>query len=129
MSESIKICAIGIACAILCVLIKSARSEFLIPSRLSAVIIIFSFIVLLLNPIFNFLESTMGSTIPLEHMKLLTKALGIAYMTQISSEICRECGENNIAFGIESAGKIEIIILSLPLISQIIEMSQEMMSW
>ena len=62
-------------------------------------------------------------------MKILAKAMGIAYMTQISSELCRECGENNIAFGIESAGKIEIIILSLPLINQVIELSREMVSW
>ena len=129
MIESVKICAIGIACAILCVLIKNARSEFLIPSRLSAVIIIFSFVVILINPILDFLKNTMGSTLPIDHMKILAKALGIAYMTQISSELCRECGENNIAFGIESAGKIEIIILSLPLISQVIEMSREMVSW
>lgn len=129
MIESAKICAIGIACAILCVLVKNARSEFVIPSKLAAIIIVFSFVIVLINPIFNFLKSNMASSLPLEHMKILAKSLGIAYMTQISSELCRECGEGNIAFGIESAGKIEIIILSLPLINQIIEISREMISW
>ncbi|MBO5715140.1 MAG: hypothetical protein J6S23_01950 [Clostridia bacterium] len=129
MIESVKICAIGIASAILCVLIKNARNEFLLPSRLSAVIIIFSFVIILITPIFNFLKNNLGGVLPLEHMKILAKALGIAYMTHISSELCRECGESNIAFGIESAGKIEIIILSLPLINQIIEISREMISW
>ena len=129
MIESAKICAIGIVCVILCVLIKNTRNEFLIPSRLSGIIIIFSFIIVLINPIFNFLKSNLGSSIPIDDMKILAKAMGIAYMTQISSELCRECGESNIAFGIESAGKIEIIILSLPLINQIIELSREMVSW
>ena len=129
MIESAKICAIGIACVILCVLIKNSRHECLIPSRLSGIIIIFSFVLALINPIFNFLKSNLGTSIPLDDMKILAKAMGIAYMTQISSELCRECGENNIAFGIESAGKIEIIILSLPLINQVIELSREMVSW
>ena len=55
----------------------------------------------------------MGENLPIEHMKILLKSFSIAYITQISSELCRECGENNIAFTIESAGKIEIIILSI----------------
>ena len=71
----------------------------------------------------------MGQTLPLEYMEIILKTLAIAYITQISSEMCRECGENSIAFGIETVGKIEIVILSLPLINSIISMSEELLSW
>lgn len=129
MTESIKICAMGILFAVLCVLIKNIRSEFLIPTRLAGIIILFSFLLIIMNPVFAFLKSIMGENLPLDHMRILLKSFFIAYMTQISSELCRECGENNIAFGIESAGKIEIVILSLPLINKVIELSKELMSW
>ena len=129
MIESFKICAIGIVCVVLCVLIKNTRSEFLIPTKLAGIITIFIFVLVLLNPIFEFLKNIVGESMPLEYMKILMKSLAIAYMTQISSELCRECGENNIAFEIETVAKIEIIILSLPLINQVIEMSREMISW
>lgn len=129
MTESIKICAIGIICAILCVFIRNAHKEFAIPIRLAGIIIIFSLLIILINPIFNFLKNMMSESLPIEQMKLLAKSLCIAYITQISSELCRDCGENNIAFAIDCAGKIEIIILSIPLINQVIELSKEMIAW
>ncbi len=71
----------------------------------------------------------MGASIPIEYMEIILKTLAIAYMTQISSEMCRECGESSIAFGVEAVGKIEIIILSLPMINNIISMSGELLQW
>ena len=129
MSDSFKICALGIVFAIVCVLIKNYRGEFLIPVRLASIILIFGALVVLISPIIKFLNNIMGQTMPLEYMEIVLKTLAIAYMTQISSELCRECGENSIAFGIETVGKIEIVILSLPLINNIISMSREFLQW
>ena len=129
MSESVKICAIGILFTVLCVFIKNIRNEFIIPTRLAGIIALFSLIIILMNPVFDFLKKTIADNLPLEYMKILLKAFSIAYITQISSELCKECDESSIAFGIESAGKIEIIILSLPLINNIIELSKELISW
>ena len=129
MNDSFKICEIGIVLAIICVLIKNYRAEFLIPTRLAALISIFGVVVILISPILQFLNGIMNLTLPVEYMEIMLKTLAIAYMTQISSELCRDCGENNIAFGIETVGKIEIVILSLPLINSIISMSKELLSW
>ena len=64
-----------------------------------------------------------------EYIEIILKTLAIAYMTQISSEMCRESGASSIAFGIETVGKIEIVILSLPLINNIISMAGELLEW
>lgn len=129
MSDSFKICAMGIVFAMVCVLIKNYRGEFLIPTRLASIIIIFGAVTLLVSPVIKFINSIMGQTISLEYMEIILKTLAIAYMTQISAEICRECGENSIAFGIETVGKIEIVILSIPLINNIISISRELLEW
>lgn len=129
MSDSFKICLVGVAFAIVCVLVKNYRSEFLIPTRIASVIVILGIVVALLSPIIQFLNILMGQTLPLEYIEILLKTLAIAFMTQISSELCRECGENSIAFGIETVGKIEMVLLSLPLINTIISMSQELLLW
>lgn len=129
MSDSFKICAIGIVFAMVCVLIKNYRGEFLIPTRLASIIIIFGAVTLLISPVIKFINSIMGQTISLEYMEIILKTLAIAYMTQISAEICRECGENSIAFCIETVGKIEIVILSIPLINNIISISRELLEW
>ena len=129
MNDSFKICAIGIMLAIICVLIKNYRSEFLIPTRLAGVILIFGALAVLLSPIVKLLHDIMGQSMPIEYMEIILKALAISYMTQISSEMCRECGESSIAFAVETVGKIEIVVLSIPLISNIISMSGELLEW
>ena len=129
MSDSFKICAIGIVFALICVLIKNHRGEFLIPTRLASIVVIFSVSIVLISPIIRFLNGIMGQTLPIEYMEIILKTLAIAYMTQISSELCKESGENSIAFCIETVGKIEIIILGLPLINNIISISKELLEW
>ena len=46
-------------------------------------------------------------------------------------QICDRCGYEEITRlpSIESAGKIEIVILSLPLINTLIQLSKELISW
>ncbi len=129
MSESIKLCAIGIAFAIICVLIKQYRTEFLVPTRLAAIILIAGMIIILVAPVLEFLKNLMEQALHYDYLEIIVKSLAIAYITHISSELCRDCGENGIATGIETVGKIEIIILSLPLINKMISMSEELISW
>ncbi len=129
MNDSVKLCAIGVICAVLCVMVRHYRAEFVIPSRISAILLIFGALMLMLSPLMQYLKNIMGEAMPTEYMELVLKALGIAYMTQISSELCRDCGEGNIASCIDTVGKIEIILISLPLLSEIIDMSKELMVW
>ncbi len=51
---------------------------------------------------------------------LMIKALGIGTAVKITSDICRDFGEGGIAGGIELAGKLEILLLALPFISELL---------
>ena len=62
------------------------------------------------------------------YVEVLFKALGIAILTQYTAEICRECGENAAASGVELTGKIEILLLCLPLIDEILVMADKLLS-
>ena len=75
MSDSFKICAIGIVFAMVCVLIKNYRGEFLIPTRLASIIIIFGAVTLLVSPVIKFINSIMGQTISLEYMEEFEDAM------------------------------------------------------
>lgn len=127
--DTAKICGFGIICAMICVLIKHYRNEFSIPVKLGSIIGLFAVIITMLSPVFTYFKNIAGDRISSEYTTILLKALGIGYITQISSDLCRDCGENSIAFGIESVGKTEIIILALPLINKIIELSGELVQW
>lgn len=58
-----------------------------------------------------------------EYAGALLRALGIAYLTSIAADICRAAGETSIVSYIETAGKLEIIALSLPLIGELLSLA------
>ena len=54
-----------------------------------------------------------------ENFKILLKALGIGYIVQFGCDLCRDAGENSIANKIEIAGKVCILLMSLPLVENL----------
>lgn len=56
------------------------------------------------------------------YISALIKSLGICYITEFSSQICRDNGSASVACQIEFAGKIVILGLAVPIYSDIIEM-------
>ena len=62
-----------------------------------------------------------------DYIKILFKALGICYLTEFSADICRDCKENAVASAAEVFGKIQLVVLSLPLFESIIESIMEIL--
>ena len=50
---------------------------------------------------------------------MLFKALGICYLTQFAADSCRDAGESALAVKAEIAGRIAVLLISLPLLSQV----------
>lgn len=55
-----------------------------------------------------------------DYLKIIFKGLGICYITQLGCDCCKECGESVIASQLELAGKIAMVIISLPLFKALI---------
>lgn len=53
--------------------------------------------------------------------QLLLKALGIAFLTETAASVCRDSGEAGLATWVETAGKLEILLLSFPLIRTVLD--------
>jgi stage III sporulation protein AD len=57
-------------------------------------------------------------------VSILLRALGITYLTSISADICRSSGEASVAGYIESAGRVELLLLAVPLFSELFELAR-----
>ena len=79
-------------------------------------------------PLIAFLSELIKNDVIASYAALLLKALGIAVLTQCCAELCRECGESAAGSGIELIGKIEILLLSLPLVNEILEGARTLLS-
>ena len=58
-----------------------------------------------------------------ESAEIMVKALGISYITAITGELCTSAGEDTLANAAAFAGKVQIIVLCLPLISQLLKIA------
>lgn len=58
---------------------------------------------------------------------VMLKALGIALLAGICSDICRACGENGIAQGVEAVAGVIIFSLSLPVLKEILSFASELL--
>lgn len=59
------------------------------------------------------------------YFSILCKAIGISYLTQLGMDFCRDCGEAAIASTVELCGRVCLILLSLPLFTQLADIVME----
>lgn len=55
-----------------------------------------------------------------DHIFILLKVLAISFLTQFSSDTCIDAGQTSLASKIELAGKVLILSVSLPLLTEVI---------
>ncbi|MBQ8208229.1 MAG: hypothetical protein IJZ89_05795 [Clostridia bacterium] len=127
--SAVKICGAGILClaALLCV--KSLRENYAPLLRFASAVLFIGTALSMLSPLVSFADKTVEKSGLIEYGRIVMKALGISYLTQITSGICRDCGENSIAGGVETVGKIELLLLALPLFNEVLTAAEEMLSW
>lgn len=56
-----------------------------------------------------------------EFIGLLIKITGIAFLSEFAVSICRDSGESAIATKVEIGGKIIILALSIPIITNLLQ--------
>ena len=113
--EVFKIVGLGLSAAIISVFVKNWRAELSMQISLIAAVVIFFTVLPYMKTVFS-VFSDISDRIGLDgsYMKIVLKVIGIAYVTQLGAELCRDAGESAIASKIEFGGKIMIVALSVP---------------
>lgn len=115
---------IGITlCVLFCALVLKDKHYIF------AVVTVVFGICLLLFSVFSGLKSLIqsislaASAVPAsyEYIKLMLKVLVITLMTHLTGNICRDCGESALASTAETAAKITVTVMVLPLFESIIK--------
>ena len=60
--------------------------------------------------------------VDIKYFSLCVKAVGLAYVSQLGAEILRDAGEGAIASKVEAAGKISILLLTMPVITSFLRL-------
>ena len=111
------IAAIGKIGAVLAITIKQTRPELAVMVSLVTCIVLLLYTSNSLGEIINqFNQIVAKSGIDTNYFNIALKACAIAYITEFASALCKDAGENAIAVKTEFAGKISILLLSIPII-------------
>lgn len=115
------ICVIAVAGAILAVTLKQTTPNFSVMLALITGVIILITICISLPTVTSKIESLMNSTgVNAEYTTVLLKSVGICFICQFSSDICKDAGQNALSGKVELAGKILILISALPLMEEVL---------
>ena len=113
---------IGVAGALLAVQFKSGKAEYGIYISIALSLLIFFGILGHLEAIISMVQ-TIGAYISMDtvYIGTLLKMLGITYIAEFSSNICKDAGYQTIAGQIEIFGKLAVLVLSLPIIMALLD--------
>lgn len=115
MSIIFKIGIMGIVAAIVATFLKKERAELSTMIGIVTGIVIFFYILTELSVVTEFLSDILAK-INLEETYYfqLIKMLGVAYVAEFASAICKDAGHQSIAGMIELFAKLSIVTLSIP---------------
>lgn len=115
------ILGVGIIGALLAITVKNTRPELGMCVGIITGCIILSFILPHIRDVLMELENlSEASGVDFTYFSPLVKIIGIAYITQFSSEIIKDSGETSIAKKVEFAGKVTVLVLILPILKNLI---------
>ena len=128
---SIKVCFFAVICTVASVIIKQCRPEYAFLVRLASTVGICAAAVSVALPIITYVRSIFDGGLIEEfaYVNNVLKALGVAVLTQICADICRDLGAGRAAAGVELIGRIEILLLCIPMFEAVIVTVTEVLSW
>lgn len=117
-----KIIGVGIITAITALIVRQIKPEVSVIITISGGIIMLLMMVQSLTSIFSAFNSIVeksGLTSGL--FTTVLKIIGVGYITEFSANLCADSGASSIADKILLAGKIIILVLALPIVTNIID--------
>lgn len=118
----IKIAAMGIGAAVLAAWVKTVKPEYALWITVSSGILLGLAVIMKLETIvkeLHFLQQYFANYT--SYIKLLIKIVGITYLAEFSSDLCKDAGANTLASQIELFGKLSILVLCMPIMTSLLE--------
>ncbi len=125
----LQLSGLALLAAMLILILRELRPAFVPPVRLGASVLLVGAALLLYAPVLSRVRTLFSQTGAGEYADLVLRALGIALICELTAIFCRDLGENTLADGVQLFGKLEILVLSLPLVDKVLEMAKELLQY
>ena len=116
----LKLCMIALLVLTSSSVIRGWKSDFLPLIRIGSIVLFGVSLIASAAPLLSLITTLAGGAEASSYIEIILKGLGIVILTQICADICRDSGEGTLASNIETVGKLELLLLSSPLIEEIL---------
>lgn len=125
----LKVVLIGLVAVFAVLLLKVGKPEFAMAVSLAACVLILLFAGGTLTAVIGDLQNLFQYiSLPEGYLKILFKILGVAYLAEFGSALCKDAGQTAISGQIELVGKLAILAISMPVVTSMFETINRM-SW
>ncbi len=120
--DIIKIVCVCVISTVLCRLFDKESREYQVYIRIAAAVLVFSFILIYILPLIETVRTIFEySSSDADYLKILFKATGICYISQLASDMCRDCGDTLLSSQAELAGRVGLTVTAMPLFEQVVQ--------
>ena len=126
--DILKVSMFGISAVLLALILKSYRPEYSYYISIAVCICIFMFVGTKLELIIGYSEK-MQSLIHLDnsYLEMILKMIGITYVAEFASNLCKDSGYHTIAGQIELFAKLSILAIGMPVMLAFMETIGELL--
>ena len=126
--EILKMSAFALIATIVIVLIKQEKKEIGVTISIFAAVVIAVYAVIKLEDIVNLIfKLAENAGVNAKYLEIILKVVGIAYIIELTKDVCVDSGETALAGKVEMAGKIMIVASTLPIISGVVEVINKLL--
>ncbi len=125
----VSIAVLGLAAMMLAVQLKGVKGEYSVYLAAGAGLVIFFYGISKLETVIETIKQVQAY-IKINHVYInaLMKMIGITYIAEFSSGICKDAGYGSLGNQIEIFGKLSILAVSMPILLALMEMIQGILS-
>ena len=115
--DMLRIAMLGVTGVFLALLLKTHKPEFSVFLSLSLCVFIFLFAMDKMTLMISYIRQLQSSiALEGEYVSTILKMIGITYLAEFASNICKDAGYGAIAGQLEIFAKLSILALSMPIL-------------
>ena len=123
-----KIIAIGLITCLATMIVRPIRSDFAVIIAIVGGLIILFMVVNYLSSVFETFRNIIGITgLNSSLYTLLLKIIGVGYLVEFTAGICSDTGNSSLGDKVLLGGKIIILVMALPIITNILKIVMELL--
>lgn len=115
---------VGVVAAMIC---KKYQMEFSAIISMGICLLLMFFMVQAIDELIAFINQLAG-VMNLQYIGILLKLIGIAYVCEFASGLCKDAGYQAISGQIEMAGRVAMMVLTIPIMQSIIQTIEQFLS-